>query len=147
MHGTLRFTNEPGRLIPTPDATSHSPYNHSIDERVLDDSDCISASTALARRPSELSIAASRLSVPKMQSVTWERVRDETFRDIYLIDMAVHRFPATPDLISIQLIIYRRLRDGLFVVDGVLMYKSFALLSHPSYVMKYVHISTVHSKA
>ena len=69
-------------------------------------------------------VAAARSSLPTMQAVTWVWVRDETSQDIYLlqlIDMAEHGFPASPQLMSPQLLPYWRFRDELYVVDGVLM--------------------------
>ena len=69
-------------------------------------------------------VAAARSSLPTMQAVTWERVRDETSRNIYLlqlIDMAEQGFPDSPQSIPPQLMPYWRLRDDLYVVDGVLM--------------------------
>ena len=133
MAWNFEIHHVPGRLIPAPDATSRSPHDRSSDEFMIDESDYISASTALAaiRVVHEVDdmemcvIAAARSSLPNMQSVTWERVRDETSRDIYmlqLIDMAEHGFPTTTDLMSPQLIPYWRFRDELSVVDGVLMY-------------------------
>ena len=133
MAWNFEIHHVPGRLIPAPDAMSRSPHIRSSDETVLDESNCFDASTALAaiRVVHEVDdmeicvIAAARSSLPSMQSVTWERVRDETSRDIYLlqlIDMAEHGFPASPHLISPQLIPYWRFRDELSVVDGVLMY-------------------------
>ena len=56
-------------------------------------------------------MAAVRSSLPHMQTVTWERVRDETSRDIHLLklmDMAEHGFPETSHLISQQLMPYWR---------------------------------------
>ena len=44
-------------------------------------------------------IAAARASLPKIKAVTWERVRDETARDIHLLllmDMAKNGFPTSP---------------------------------------------------
>ena len=123
----------PGRLIPASDATSRSPHDRGSTEQVVDESDWPSASLALAaiRMVHEVDnmeigiVAAARSSLPAMQAVTWERVRDETLRDIHLlqlIDMAEHGFPDSSHLMSPQLLPYWRFRDELSVVDGVLMY-------------------------
>jgi len=124
----------PGRSIPAPDATSRSPHDRSSNETLGDDeSDWSNASTALGaiRMVHEVDdmemciVAAARSSLPIMQAVTWERVRDETSRDIHLlqlIEMAENGFPASPQLLSPQLLPYWRFRDELSVVDGVLMY-------------------------
>ena len=86
MAWNFEIHHVPGRLIPAPDATSRSPHDRSIDEFMIDESDYISASTALAaiRVVHEVDdmemcvVAAARSSLPNMQSLTWERVRDET---------------------------------------------------------------------
>ena len=72
-------------------------------------------------------VAAAGSSLPHMQAVTWELVRDETSRNIYLLkltDMAEHGFPETSNLISQQILPYWRFREDLSAVDGVLMYGS-----------------------
>ena len=123
----------PGRSIPAPDATSRSPHDRSNDDTLLEESDSFERSTALAaiRVVHEVDdmetcvVAAARSSLPNMQAVTWERVRDETSRDIHLlqlIDMAEQGFPVSSQHISPQLLPYWRFRDELSVVDGVLMY-------------------------
>ena len=123
----------PGNSIPAPDATSRRPHERGGDETVFIESDGLSVSAALAaiqvvHEVDDMEmclIAAARSSLPSMQAVTWERVRDETSRDIYLlqlIDMAEHGFPASPQDLSPQLLPYCRFRDELSAVDGVLMY-------------------------
>ena len=123
----------PGCLIPAPDATSRNPHDRNTDDSSVNEPDWPDSSTALAaiRMVHEVDdmevciVAAARSSLPEMQAVTWERVRDETSRDIYLlqlIDMAEHGFPASPQLMSPQLLPYWRFRDDLSVVDGVLMF-------------------------
>ena len=118
----------PGRSIPASDATSRNP-----DTRVDDEVDFDCASTALAAirmvqniDDLEISVvAAARSSLPIIRAVTWERVRDETSHDVWLmqlIDMAEHGFPASPQLMPPQLLPYWRFKDDLSVVDGVLMY-------------------------
>ena len=82
MAWNFEIHHVPGRLIPAPDAMSRSPHIRSSDETVLDESNCLDASTALAgiRVVHEVDdmeicvIAAARSSLPSMQSVTWERV-------------------------------------------------------------------------
>jgi hypothetical protein len=122
----------PGRSIPGPDATSRSPDGRTTNDTIIDETDWPDASTALAAiqfidEDDDMEaciVAAARSSLPTMQAVTWERVRDETSRDIYLlqlIDMAEQGFPDSPQSIPPQLMPYWRLRDDLYVVDGVLM--------------------------
>ena len=75
-------------------------------------------------------VAAARASLPSMQAVTWERLRDETSRDgwiLQLIDMAEHGFPSSSQLMPPQLLPYWRFKDNLSVVDGVLMFGSRAV--------------------
>ena len=128
----------PGSSIPAPDATSRSPDDRNNKE-LLDDIDWPDASIALAAIQiidegdyMESSIvAAARASFPKLRAVTWERVRDETSCDIHLlqlIDMAEHGFPASPQLVSPQILPYWRFRNDLWVVDGVLMYGFRAII-------------------
>ena len=89
MAWNFEIYHVPGRLIPAPDATSRSPHDRSSDEIMIDESDYISASTALAaiRVFHEVDdmemcvIAATRSSLPNMQLVTWDRVQDETSRE------------------------------------------------------------------
>ena len=129
----------PGRLIPAPDATSRSPHQRGKDETPLVEPDCIDASAALAaiRAVHEVDdmetcvISAARSSLPSIRAVTWERVRDETSRDVYLlqlIDMAEQGFPASPEAIPLQLLPYWRFRDKLSAVDGVVMYEHRAVI-------------------
>ena len=124
----------PGRLIPASDATSRSPHDRNSSYSEDEESEWPDKSTALdaIRMVHEEDddmemciVAAARSSLPSMEAVTWERVRDETAQDIYLlqlIGLAEHGFPATPQLMSPQLLPYWRFRDELSVVDGVLMY-------------------------
>ena len=128
----------PGRSIPAPDATSRSPDNR-CDPESIDVSDWPDASIALSAIQSIHEVddmeacinASARSPLPKMQAVTWERVRDETSRDIHLlqlIDLAEHGFPTSSQLMSPQILPYWRFRDDLSVVDGVLMYKLRAVI-------------------
>ena len=123
----------PGRSIPAPDATSRSPDGRTTDDSIIDETDWPDASTALSaiqfvHEVDDMEaciVAAARSSLPTIQAVTWERVRDETSRDIYLlqlIDMAEQGFPESPQSIGPQLMPYWRFRDELSVVDGVLMF-------------------------
>ena len=78
-------------------------------------------------------VAAAKATLQPFQSITWERVKDETSRDIYLlqlIDMAENGFPDSPQLMPPQLLPYWRFRDELSAVDGVLMYGSRVVI-HP----------------
>ena len=120
----------PGKLIPASDATSRSPHDRDTSYEAEDN---ISVALDAIRTVQEVDdmevcvVAAARSSLPHMQAVTWERVRDETSRDIYLLklmDMAEHGFPETSNLISQQILPYWRFREDLSAVDGVLMYGS-----------------------
>ena len=75
----------PGRLIPAPDATSRNPFDS------LEDVDGISMSAVLnaIRTFEEIDnsmemgvVAAAKAILPPSSSITWERVKDETSRDI-----------------------------------------------------------------
>ena len=143
----------PGRLIPAPDATSRSP--HDRDSSTLEPEDWPSTSAALdaIRIVHDVDdmemcvIAAARSSLPPMQAVTWERVRDETSCDIYLlqlIDMAEHGFPESPQLMSPQLLPYWRFRDDLSTVDGVLMYGLRAVIPPKLRDEVMVHLHSAH---
>ena len=139
MRWRFEIHHVPGRLIPASDATSRSPHDRDGSATEPDESEWLSISAALdaIRIVHDVDdmetcvVAAARSSLPHMQAVTWERVRDETSRNIYLlqlIDMAEHGFPETPQLMSPQLLPYWRFRDDLSTVDGVLMYGSRAVI-------------------
>ena len=112
----------PGRSIPAPDATSRHPQ-----ERCLEESLSAIRMVCDADEMEMCIVAGARTSLPPMQAVTWERVRDETSRDgwlLQLIDMAEDGFPDSLQLMPPQLLPYWRFRDNLSVIDGVLMFGS-----------------------
>ena len=140
----------PGRLIPAPDATSRNPFNS------LEDVDGISLSAVLEaiRSFEEIDssmemgvVAAAKATLPPHSSITWERVRDETSRDIYLlqlIEMAENGFPASPQLMPPQLLPYWRFRDELSAVDGVLMYGSRVVIPPQLRDQIVMHLHSAH---
>ena len=140
----------PGRLIPAPDATSRNPFNS------LEDVDGISMSAVLEaiRSFEEIDssmemgvVAAAKATLPPHSSITWERVRDETSRDIYLlqlIEMAENGFPVSPQLMPPQLLPYWRFRDELSAVDGVLMYGSRVVIPPQLRDQIVMHLHSAH---
>ena len=63
----------------------------------------------------ETGIVDARASLHSMQAVTWERVRDETSRDgwlLQLINMAEHGFPSSSQLMPPQLLPYWCFKDN-----------------------------------
>ena len=94
----------PGRSIPAPDATSRHPQ-----ERCLEESLSAIRMVCDADEMEMCIVAGARTSLPPMQAVTWERVRDETSRDgwlLQLIDMADDGFPDSLQLMPPQLLLY-----------------------------------------
>ena len=124
----------PGRKIPAPDATSRNPLQSSVLDEA-NESEQISLSAALDAirvvhdfdEMEACVVASAKSEFPSIPAVTWERVRDETSRDIHLlqlIDMAEVGFPESSKLMPPQLLPYWCFRDDLFTIDGVLMYGS-----------------------
>ena len=116
----------PGKTIPAPDATSRNPAQHA--DVNIDSMDCLAAFRVSSEIDGmeEAVIAAARSTLSRIQAVTWERVRDETGRDIHLLqlaDMAEHGFPARIGDLSPQLRQFWNIREDLSIVDGVLLYK------------------------
>ena len=137
----------PGCKIPAPDATSRKP-----DDRTGEDESASLFIAALEAIRSihevddleESVIAAVRSNLDTFEAVTWERVRDETSKDIHmlqLLDMAEHGFPDSSQLMSPQLSSYWRFRDDLSSVDGVLIYANRIVIppSLRDAVCKHIH--------
>ena len=143
----------PGRLIPASDATSRNPHN-SLEDDGYDDGISMSAVLEAIRSFDEIDnsmeigiVAAAKATLPPFQSITWERVKDETSRDIYLlqlIDMAENGFPDSPQLMPPQLLPYWRFRDELSAVDGVLMYGSRVVIPPQLREQVVVHLHSAH---
>merc|ERR1711911_97504 len=138
MPWRFKIHHVPGKLIPAPDATSRYPQERKDEEDTLAETD-VDTSSALAaiRSVHEVDdletciVAAARSLLPRIQAVTWERVRDETSRDIYLlqlIDLAQNGFPDSQKGLPPQLLPYWRFREDLSVINGVLMYGHRAVI-------------------
>ena len=138
MPWRFKIHHVPGKLIPAPDATSRYPQERKDDVDSLAETDVdTSSSLAAIRSVREVDdletciVAAARSLLPSIQAVTWERVRDETSRDIYLlqlIDLAQNGFPDSQKGLPPQLLPYWRFREDLSVIDGVLMYGHRAVI-------------------
>ena len=127
-----------------------APHDRGSTDQIVHVSDWPSASLVLAaiQMVNEVDnmeigiVAAARSFLPAMQAVTWERVHDETLRDIHLlqlIDMAEHGFPDSPLLLP-----YWRFRDELSVVDGVLMYGLCAVIPPNLHDEVCAHLHSAH---
>ena len=111
----------PGRLIPASDAASRSPSyrdDESSEDIATDFSSLALAAIRVVHEVEDIEmglISAARSSLPIMKAVTWERVRDETSQDLYLlqlIHMSEKGFPDSPDALPPQLLPYWRFRDS-----------------------------------
>ena len=114
--------------IPAPDATSRRPDDRAEEDE--NESHFIAALNAMRAvddidHAEEEIIAAARSGLAKLHAVTWERVRDETSRNIHmlqLMNMAENGFPDTPQQMSPQFLGFWRFRDSLSAIDGVITY-------------------------
>ena len=128
MPWRFKIAYMPGCKIPAPDATSRRPDDRAEDDE--NESHFIAALNAMRvvddiDHAEEDIIAAARSGLAQLHADTWERVRDETSRDIHmlqLMNMAKDGFPNTPQRMSPQLLGFWRFRDSLSAIDGVITY-------------------------
>ena len=126
MPWRFKIAYVPGCKIPAPDATSRRPDDRAEDDEneshFIADLNAMRVVDEIDHFEEEL-IAATRSGLAQLHAVTWERVRDETSRDIHmlqLMNMAENGFPDTPQRMSPQLLGFWRFRDSLSAIDGVI---------------------------
>ena len=121
--------------IPAADAASRHPDPNRIGDDIAafelsdDEKVDILAAVRVHEDPDETEtaiIAAARRTADKVRAVTWEMIRDETARDSTmqeLSELARKGFPDSVNKIPKNLSEYWRCREGLYEVNGVILYE------------------------
>ena len=121
--------------IPAADAASCHPDLNRIGDDIAafelsdDEKVDILAAVRVHEDPDETEtaiIAAARRTADKVRAVTWEMIRDETARDSTmqeLSELARKGFPDSVNKIPKNLSEYWRCREGLYEVNGVILYE------------------------
>ena len=136
MSWRFDLVHVPGTTIPAPDATSRHPNPTGCKGQVNviteDEDEKIDMFSPLRvhAEPDQIEVgvvAAARLGLRELQAVTWQRVREETAKDPYMLqleEMSAHGFPESVRDMPIQLAQYWRYRHEIYSIDGVLLYRS-----------------------
>ena len=139
----FKITHIPGCKIPASDAASRYPGKDldKVTERTTE-SDHLCSSENLHTIDSHI-IATNTLSLSKLESITWERVKSATNANADLHELKqqhiIHGFPKYKNELTSSLQPYWRFRNDLSIIDEVIMFEDRIVIP-PSLRDKVCHI-------